>query len=61
MGRFHFNAAPGDYKVFAWEDIEAGAWLDPDFMLKQESRGQPVSIREGSQDGIDVIVIPYVE
>ena len=21
---------PGDYRVFAWDDVEAGAWLDPE-------------------------------
>jgi hypothetical protein len=60
MGKFHFNAAPGDYRIFAWEDIETGAWLDTDFMAKHEGRGQPVSIREGSKDAVDVTVIPYI-
>jgi hypothetical protein len=59
-GKFHFNAMPGDYKIFAWEDVETGVWLDPEFMAKYEGRGQPVTVREGSQDAVDVSVIPYV-
>src|SRR5438105_14787564 len=23
---------PGDYLTFAWEDVEDGAWFDPDFV-----------------------------
>lgn len=31
---------PGDYQVYAWQDIESYAFLDPDFMRAYESRGQ---------------------
>ncbi len=32
-GRFQFRGVPpGDYKLFAWEDVERGAWLDPGFL-----------------------------
>ena len=38
-GEFRFESVPpGDYKLFAWEDIEDGAWLDPDVM---EIDGKP--------------------
>jgi hypothetical protein len=32
-GAFTFkDVTPGEYKVFAWEDVEAGAYMDPDYM-----------------------------
>jgi hypothetical protein len=37
---------PGDYKAFAWENVEIGAWQDPDFMRMYEDRGKPVHIPE---------------
>jgi hypothetical protein len=37
---------PGDYRLFAWEDVEPGAWLDPDFLREFEKRGEPVSVSE---------------
>jgi hypothetical protein len=38
------NVTPGDYKVFAWEEIQQGAWQDPYVMEKYEDRGRPVHI-----------------
>lgn len=28
------NVARGDYKLFAWEDIEPGAYNDPDVLRR---------------------------
>jgi hypothetical protein len=58
-GKFHFDGlAPGEYKVFAWEDIPAGAWYDPDFMPRYEARGAVVLIDEAKVKALDVRVIP---
>jgi hypothetical protein len=44
-GRFTIvGIAPGDYKLFAWDDVEAGAWWDPDFLKRYESQGEAVTI-----------------
>jgi protocatechuate 3,4-dioxygenase beta subunit len=44
-GRYEFeNVAPGDYKVFAWYDIEEGAWFDPEFLRDIASKGQAVKL-----------------
>jgi len=59
-GKFKADVIPGSYKVFAWEDVETNAWLNPDFISKVESLGQPVQIREGSTEVAEVTVIPYV-
>src|SRR5262249_10566055 len=47
-GGFHLDGiAPGDYGVFAWEDIEDGLWRDPDFIRRNEAAGKIIHILEG--------------
>ena len=39
----HFELAsvtPGGYKLFAWDDVEPGAWNDPDFLKDYEKQGE---------------------
>jgi hypothetical protein len=44
-GHYKFeNIPPGDYKVFAWDDIASGSWFDPDFFRAIESHGEPVKL-----------------
>jgi hypothetical protein len=58
-GQFRMRAiAPGDYKLFAWEDLEQGAYNDPDFLRKYEALGMPVKVSESAKQNIDVKVIP---
>jgi len=52
------NIPPGDYQVYAFEQIEKGSWQDPRVMGAYEGRGKPVRIDEGGKAAIDVIVIP---
>src|SRR5262249_29077340 len=56
-GRFRIQNVPGDYKLFAWEDIEAGAWQDPAVIRIYENRGQPISLNSNTQQGIELRVI----
>lgn len=50
-GRFHIKGvAPGEYKLFAWEDVETGAYEDPEFLKGFESLGESVTIREGRHE-----------
>jgi 5-hydroxyisourate hydrolase-like protein (transthyretin family) len=60
MGQFHIEGIPpGDYKVFSWEEVETGAWQDPDFIRNFEDRGEPVRINEGGgTSNINLRVIP---
>ncbi len=47
-GRFQIQGlGPGDYRVFAWENIERGTWIDSTFLRQQEERGTTVHIDEG--------------
>jgi hypothetical protein len=58
-GRFSLaNLPPGEYKVFAWEDVESGAWMDPDFLKLVEEQGTPISLGEGAVADIELKAIP---
>lgn len=52
------NLEPGEYKLFAWEDVEYGAYTDPDFLRPFEDRGQSISVQEGSHENVQLNVIP---
>jgi len=61
-GRFTIKAlAPGRYKLFAWEDVEEGAYQDPDFIRKFEPLGEAVVIRENSHESAQLKLIPAGE
>ena len=58
-GRLHFDSvAPGDYRVYAWEDVPADAWQDPDFIRLYEDRGRRVRVSEGGTENLELKVIP---
>ena len=58
-GAFHFTGVPpGAYKLFAWEDVESGAWLDPDFMKPFDDKSQSITIYADGQETADITAIP---
>jgi hypothetical protein len=58
-GKFHFEAiAAGEYKLFAWEAVERGAWEDSDFIGPFESRGKAATFLEGTGQTVQIPVIP---
>jgi hypothetical protein len=51
--RGHFEikrAAPGRYRLFAFDEFDERSIQDPDFLKPFESRGVPVVLREGAND-----------
>jgi hypothetical protein len=49
----HFKMAgirPGEYKLFAFEDFDPQSIQDPDFLKPFESKGVPVTLREGENE-----------
>ena len=57
-GKFRFpGIPPGDYKLFAWEDIETGAWENVEFMRPYESRGRAVRVSENGKEAVELNVI----
>ena len=57
-GAFRVNGVgPGDYKIFAWEAVETGAWEDPEFLRAYEVRGQSLSVLEGTRQTVQLNAI----
>jgi protocatechuate 3,4-dioxygenase beta subunit len=58
-GRFTVKSVdPGEYKVFAWEDVESGAYMDPEFVKPVEGQAASVTIRESSRESLQLKLIP---
>jgi len=57
-GHFELRGiAPGDYKLFSWEEVESGAWEDPEFLKPFEGKGESVSLQEGEQKTVNLTAI----
>jgi len=58
-GRFVMQGlSPGDYKVFAWEKIERGAYTSSEFLQPYENHGESAHITEGSRNSVKLDLIP---
>ncbi|MEE8201038.1 MAG: carboxypeptidase-like regulatory domain-containing protein [Candidatus Acidoferrales bacterium] len=53
--------APGEYTLFAWEEIEVGAYYDPDLLRRYEKSGQSVRVREADHLSLQLELIPADE
>jgi protocatechuate 3,4-dioxygenase beta subunit len=61
-GRFTLRGIPpGDYKIFAWEALEASAYYDPEVLRVFEAKGKLVHVSESSTQNVEVRIIPPVE
>ncbi len=49
---------PGEYKLFAWDQIEMGAYQDPEFLKRFDSKGESVSIKEKAHETKQLKAIP---
>jgi hypothetical protein len=57
-GRFELHGiAPGDYKLFSWEEAESGAWEDPEFLKPFEQKGEKISLQDGDQKTLSLTAI----
>jgi len=58
QGRYTIKGiTPGEYKLFALDDVEYGAYEDSEFLKPIENKGVPVTIREGSRETMKLKVI----
>jgi hypothetical protein len=58
-GRFQLTGlAPGDYKLFAFERVEEGAWQDPEFIKLFEDRGKAMRVEESGRLSTEIRLIP---
>jgi hypothetical protein len=61
-GRFAMrNVVPGDYTIFSWEQIDRGAYFDPEFLARYEDRGKAVHVEEGGHLSVKLDLIPAAE
>lgn len=49
---------PRAYRVYAWEEVEATAGLDPEFLKPLEEKGTAVTVAENSEVSVEVQLIP---
>jgi hypothetical protein len=57
-GRFDLRGiAPGEYKLFSWEEVETGAWEDPEFLKPFEEKGEKISLHEGDQKTLSLVAV----
>ncbi|HEV8041751.1 MAG TPA: carboxypeptidase-like regulatory domain-containing protein [Bryobacteraceae bacterium] len=58
QGKFHLrNIAPGEYKVFAWEDVPIGAPQDPEFRKPFEKQAAAVKIEPNGHATVELTAI----
>ena len=61
-GRFRVKTVPpGEYDVYAWEDVEPNAYYNSDFMKRFEGRGERIVVEAGDTASLRVRVIPRRE
>lgn len=59
QGTFVFKGVrPGSYKLFAFDEIEPLAWLDPDFLKPVEAQGEPVTVADGERVSRQLLLVP---
>jgi len=57
-GHYIFRGvAPGKYKLYAFDQIENGAYQDSDYMQPYENRGDSIEIAEGARETRDLKII----
>ena len=58
-GHFEIRGiAPGDYKLFSWEEVESGAWEDAEFLKPFEEKGEKISVQDGDQKTLNLTAMP---
>ena len=49
--------APGDYLLLSWDEVEEGAWGDPEFLKPFEEKAEKISIQDGDVKPVNLISI----
>ena len=52
------DVPPGDYLAFAWEEVEEGAWFDPDFVKAAQSQAVKVQVGPKASEEIQLKLLP---
>lgn len=57
-GRFTIsNVAPGDYKIFAWRQVQVTAWMNAAFISRYEAQGRNVTVKTDNNASLRLQVI----
>jgi hypothetical protein len=48
------NVAPGTYRVYAWEDLDSGAQMDPDFLKPHSGQSERVTIDDNGHAQVNL-------
>jgi hypothetical protein len=51
------NIPPGDYRLFAWQNLPEDVWQDPDFWSAMKDKGVSVKLSESEKKSIDLPLI----
>ena len=51
------NVAPGAYRLFAFESVPDGAWVDAEFWKEIRSKGAELQISEGESKSADAPLV----
>jgi hypothetical protein len=61
-GRFALHGIqPGDYTLFAWENVEGEAYYNPEFLKTYETQGSALRVSEGDRKTMQLVVIPEAD
>lgn len=52
------GVAPGEYKLYAWEEVDSNAWQDAEFRKPYEKSAESLSIAENARESKQLTVIP---
>jgi hypothetical protein len=51
------GVTPGDYRLFAWEDIEPYSYFDPEVLKQYEQQGKLVHVKESAAEQVEMKII----
>ena len=58
-GRFSLRGLrPGDYTVFAWENVDGEAYYNPEFLRPYEGQGSAMHVSEAERKSLQLEAIP---
>jgi protocatechuate 3,4-dioxygenase beta subunit len=58
-GHFELRGiAPGEYKLFSWQEVESQAWEDSEFLKPFEKKGEKISFEDGAEKTVNLTAIP---
>jgi hypothetical protein len=61
-GKFGIGSiAPGDYRIFSWEDLDAYSYFDPAVVHEFEVQGKTVHVSELSKENVEIRIIPAAQ